>query len=176
MPLLHAGGALPVEYYAQELEVSVSDLNGAIKVLAGTSVAKFIEDYSLEMAKYMLAHSKSEIRAVAQRCGYSPSGLFRFSGDALRCRRKIGGGTIVFLDEERSAVKFFVGRRGTLLKLILAVRPISGLFHRFYRTGSLCPVSIRGIARLQCTGSVEMVSFRRRPSNQGGSPVGEGFC
>ena len=77
MPLLHAGGALPVEYYAQELEVSVSDLNGAIKVLAGTSVAKFIEDYSLEMAKYMLAHSKSEIRAVAQRCGYSPSGLFR---------------------------------------------------------------------------------------------------
>lgn len=118
MPLLHAGGALPVEYYAKELEVSVSDLNGAIKVLAGTSVAKFIEDYSLEMAKYMLAHSKSEIRAVAQRCGYSPSGLFRgFSGDALRCRRKIGGGTIVFLDEERSAVKFFVGRRGTLLKL-----------------------------------------------------------
>ena len=46
MPLLHAGGALPVEYYAKELEVSVSDLNGAIKVLAGTSVAKFIEDYS----------------------------------------------------------------------------------------------------------------------------------
>ena len=29
---------------------------------------------------------------------------------------------------------------------------------------------------LQCTGSVEMVSFRRRSSNQGGSPVGEGFC
>lgn len=77
MPLLHAGGALPVEYYAKELEVSVSDLNGAIKVLAGMSVAKFIEDYSLEMAKYMLAHSKSEIRSVAQRCGYSPSGLFR---------------------------------------------------------------------------------------------------
>lgn len=68
---------MPEEYYAKELEVSVSDLNGAIKVLAGTSVAKFIEDYSLEMAKYMLAHSKSEIRAVAQRCGYSPSGLFR---------------------------------------------------------------------------------------------------
>lgn len=40
-----------MEYYAKELEVSVSDLNGAIKVLAGTSVAKFIEDYSLEMAK-----------------------------------------------------------------------------------------------------------------------------
>ena len=29
---------------------------------------------------------------------------------------------------------------------------------------------------LQCTGSVEMVSFRRRPSNQGGSPVGEALC
>ena len=108
MPLLHAGGALPVEYYAKELEVSVSDLNGAIKVLAGTSVAKFIEDYSLEMAKYGRWHNVVVI---------VPAVCSGFSGDALRCRRKIGGGTIVLLDEERSAVKFFVGRRGTLLKL-----------------------------------------------------------
>ena len=68
MPLLHAGGALPVEYYAKVVVIVLAACSG-------------------------------------------------FSGDALRCRRKIGGGTIVFLDEEQSAVKFFVGRRGTLLKL-----------------------------------------------------------
>ena len=77
LPFVHAKGALPVKYYARLLEVSVADLNGTMKVLTGCSIGEFLEDYALTMARYLLLHSNDKIIDIAQRCGYSPSGLFR---------------------------------------------------------------------------------------------------
>lgn len=66
-------GCWETEDFAQKLEVGVSDLRGAVRVLTGMPIADFVLAYRMRQAKEWLACTDLSIREVARRCG------FRFS-------------------------------------------------------------------------------------------------
>lgn len=67
--ILRETGYWSSEDFARKLEVDLRDLQGAMRVLTGMSVAEFVTAYRMRQAKEWLACTDLSIREVARRCG-----------------------------------------------------------------------------------------------------------